>query len=167
MRVVLPKQMVLDALARERVFTARTWVDVPTPRATVRSRQCSVCAVGAVVRRALAPGQPARAIGDVAANACDEGYGLAPSARDAEDSAAWLAEDDQWLSAISCIYETAARSARYFEGKARQAQLRGAADVARAWAAEHLPPAIVVDVGDWRPAPGLAVLPGGEWRVRR
>jgi hypothetical protein len=105
--VSVSRKKICAAIAKEPTTTLvpQHWVAGRKYTDQVKSRDCYVCAVGAVMRNALLhPKQPALSIGDAASAAVSAEGGSCDAGADAVEEA----ENGSYMSALSAFFETEA-----------------------------------------------------------
>ncbi len=172
--VRLTKEFIIDAISKETRLEAGSFVytsgDVnihPVFIDTVEPESCDVCAVGAVMWRALEPHQNVFYVHDAAQAATKEGSCI-PEFIDTDDPEDCSGDDDvndmdgvRFL-ALSLIHAGLHMNAlsMFFEGACHY--IDNIDDVAAATVAfvkEHFPDSVVVDIDGARPARDIEVVP--------
>jgi hypothetical protein len=132
--VEMTKQSVIEAIERERL-TCGSWADAPWHHDDDEpvSKDCSFCAVGAVVRRAMAATAP---FWNVHQTAADVGF------------------TDPLMIGLSAVYEGAVNDG----GAGLEAALEEGRQAAIAHVRASFPETIHVDIGDAKPRRGMRVV---------
>ena len=130
------KALRLEPLAYNNFFNPRITVSFSTPMAKVRKVDCTVCAVGAVLRRNLPKTATGYAIGRVGHNITKHEYF-------GGDPTKLLRAKNYW-GALSCFFEAQAENddepGRKVSKKSRQACIE--------FVREHFPKSIMLEVDD-------------------
>ena len=163
MIVELTKRFVIDAIEREPATRLETgqWYKMPkwwmrTGLPTVRSRDCKVCAVGAVMRRALYARESMDKVGVAAMTATqsEPSYGVRSVSHlaSAETQALDLLKRGSPMCALSTMFEVEGREASTDDDYAEVKK------TVIAFVRKHFPARMRVDIGECRPAADVKVV---------
>jgi hypothetical protein len=164
--IEITKRKVIKALESEPARTLRPgkWVSAPMDReetAKVSDPNCTVCAVGAVMRCALDPDEYATKADEVAMDATEaaEMIALAGTRGSILAEAAALAKDYP-MNALSCVFEGLASLSRK-KSRVHELSNRQIAGIRRsvvAFAKKHLPAKMHIHIGNAKPAHDVKVV---------
>lgn len=155
--VSVSRKKICDAIALEPTTTlnAGTWVHGETVETPMRSRECTVCAVGAVMRRALLhPNQSAHAIEDAAQAAV--GNGLCGAYGNPTEEI----KKGLYMSALSAFFEGefADRNLYDVEGRTRTAAMNKLKKDCIKFVQKNFPAKVEIDIDGARPAKDVKVI---------